>query len=206
MVVRQRSFSPSQWGCQGTFASASCRFDPNGLYTARKYRKSRTGRVSRTTRAQVQWCTSDERLLGHCPGTPRQKPSLDHPRLAMARHGGGLETSRPYLFACARPTYSRPENSCRIVSSLESIRFWIVRSPLRSCQAMTVKLVPIAHARRRLAAWSPCVCRSHLTWEKTASACGDCGKPGAFARKAALSSDLTALRSAPFVVVAVDTA
>jgi hypothetical protein len=42
--------------------------------------------------------------------------------------------------------------------------------------------------------------------KKIASAYGDSGKPRAFARNAALSSDLTALRSAPFIVVAVDTA
>ena len=36
----------------------------------------------------------------------------------------------------------------------------------RSCHAMTVKLVPIAQERRRLAAWSPSVRLSHSTPKK----------------------------------------
>jgi hypothetical protein len=39
--------------------------------------------------------------------------------------------------------FAVPENSRRIVSRLASIRFWIVRSPMRSWYAMTVKLAPV---------------------------------------------------------------
>ena len=45
--------------------------------------------------------------------------------------------------------YFPRRNSRRIVSRLKSIRFWIVRSQHRSCQAMTVRLVPVAQARSR---------------------------------------------------------